>query len=846
MPKSIKSSKKKSGKTISKGGKVKILKKPKKTISKGGKVKILKKSSKKKSAKKSKKNSKKKSNKIKGPVYQTDKNGHVIMAAGPTDLKYYKKKAHTPKVKSKVSKSKVKKSKIPVNKTVTVSEIIDLASKQLFPNQYPSHAFLQEHYEIIKPYHKYINAYKGVCFTEINNYYRTGEVIMQGCVTQNISSSKKTPEEVIKEVAEKMEELYDKVKPLEHDIIVYRGINKGMLGQNLFDGKCISSVKYNMDQHYFCDKQDIIPISLFKNYDPKENVHKYVYETLGFASVSANINTSFGFAQNDTLLMLRMPAGTKFIMPLNASLSDNEYEFILFPYNNTFIIYDEIPNGYHGTSLFAGGFCNDMNQFKTTKSIQRPFKIKFGSTHEWEKDINENDPVTAIALHPPTLGTDFKKCGWGDAHPYHFCDPETGKYIGDNPENRKKIKEKIAKSNTIGKCSTIKVKECIDNNQLCDPQIGECDKLEKYNNDKFFQFTDPQKIIDLQNPRYKCTEDSIKICADLGELCNPYIDGACSEYNEKNLWFVNNGLSKEDLAKLEPRGKCTKEKIEKFAELGDYGYLCNPDTGYEMKFNKDHWEKFDNAKDIPVEEEVTEDYIPLPGEEKLTNYNILNNNPLDDWVQDIKNGAVVDLNVPKVSELKYFANKLGVKSSGKKQDIINAIKAVYPVKDIKKPIDNYLQNIKNGITVNLNVYNVSELKYIAKKLGLKSSGKKQDIINNIKSNYPSQPIVEDEDEDVIEPFDEEYPDEDEDVEEPFEYEEIPDENVEIVPIKNFNEPVLVQQFKEYIIQYNNGSLTLEGLESLFSLKELKEIAKWYKVKVTGNKVLVLNNILEKL
>lgn len=590
--------------------------------------------------------------------------------------------------KKKYSAKKSKKYSIPnpqppgpiiehIPPIISIETIIK--SIDIFPNQYPSKQFLQDHYEIIKPYITYINIYKGTCYKTINNYYRTGEIILQNC--GGISLDGKNTIDSIKLVIEKMEELYDKVKPLDHDIIVYRGIYNGMIGQNLFDGNCIQTDKYSLDEHGFCDKGEIVPISLFKDYDGTRAA-RYVYESLGWASVSTSINISFQFSNEDTILMLRMPAGTKFIMPLihGTGFPDNEYEFILFPGDNTFILYDKLPSKHYG-DIHVGGFCNSLNKFKTGKTKYRPFKIKFGSSYDWSNDINNNDPVLGVALNS-NLG---KNCGAASCHSYfHFCDPETGKCIGDTKANRDKMKKLIADANTLGKCTPEKVNECIDDNKLCLPQTGECDAIESYSNKKFFDYTDPKKIASEQKPRYACDQEAIDICSEIGELCNPLKPGECMPYSQDNVWIANNRLSNEELAKLSPRGVCTQEKIEKFAKNG---LLCHPHYGYGMKYDKYGWDIFEKSKGKVKE--------PKKRKSRKSKENI----NMDEIIKEMQDYVTsVQYNEPnikyklgkyKINILKELAKKVEISNKGKKFQLVDNLTKYF--------VDNNNSNINENI-----------------------------------------------------------------------------------------------------------------------------------------------------
>lgn len=280
--------------------------------------------------------------------------------------------------------------------TITIKDIEKLAKSNKFPNQYPDKKFRKEHWKIIEPFLKYINAYKTDCYLEVNNYYRTGKIKVldpkTNCKTIRNIDSNKSVEEIIKLIATKMEELYKLVNPLKEDIIVYRGIYNGMIGTNFFDhSECIKSEGYNgknLFSSVSCN--NIVPISLFKNYTIG-TVEKYIYESLGFTSLSTNIDIAKEFTiPDETLLMMKLPAGTKFIMPLLEEDDDQE-EIILFPNHSTFLLYDKIqtkkPEG-----VYIGCFCNDLNKFRNPSDVQ---SIKY---NEMKKDCpepsNEAEPLT--------------------------------------------------------------------------------------------------------------------------------------------------------------------------------------------------------------------------------------------------------------------------------------------------------------------------------------------------------------------------------------------------------------------------------------------------------------------
>ena len=74
-----------------------------------------------------------------------------------------------------------------------------------------------------------------------------------------------SPVEKIKLVAERLEKLWHLVKPLDHDIVIYRGIKRGTIGQNLITNECIKTRLYDLNMHRFCDNADLRDIQLFQN-----------------------------------------------------------------------------------------------------------------------------------------------------------------------------------------------------------------------------------------------------------------------------------------------------------------------------------------------------------------------------------------------------------------------------------------------------------------------------------------------------------------------------------------------------------------------------------------------------
>lgn len=175
-----------------------------------------------------------------------------------------------------------------------------------------------------------------------------------------------------------------------------------MIGTNLFTPlQSIKSEKYDgVNSH---KGGDIVAISLFKNYTTP-GIEKYVYESLGYTSLTTRINTATAFACKDTVLMMKLSAGTKFIMPLNPEGGiDSESEIILFPNSSTFVLYDKIKTK-KAASVYIGCFCNDLNKFKTLiipqteiipPDLQTVQSIKY---NEMKKDCpepsNEAEPLT--------------------------------------------------------------------------------------------------------------------------------------------------------------------------------------------------------------------------------------------------------------------------------------------------------------------------------------------------------------------------------------------------------------------------------------------------------------------
>ena len=493
--------------------------------------------------------------------------------------------------------------KIPKN--ITVNFITEKVKAGEFPNMYPDQAFLKEHYEIIAPYLTEIRLYKELCYKELNTYYKTGEIIMQGgCtsaalneVANKVGKTGLSAEEKVKLVTKRLEELYSKVKPLPHDIVVYRGVKIGTIGQNMFTGECIKTRLYNLDMHRFCLDPSLENIKLYKDRTKTGDPRRYVYETLGFVSTTSKISTALSFADTDkgydTVMAFRLPKGTKFIMPIRKDFgdkfSDYEYEFILFPKHCTFLVYN-IENftfskwDQNKYPLYIGTFCNTLNGYRPKNSpILRALRVKILNPDVWYKKQQKSRPL---------LSYSGGACKHTDCHQYlHFCDPGTGKCLGDKLENIAKIKEWWKQTNVKGKCKSATVDKCLNKYLPCDPASGKCFTQEDISSlgypgwmyswsdvidGQVINWVSPKDLAGKQKPRYKCTAAKIKKCVKNSKLCGIDID-TCVPYSEERLWFANNGLDTDDLLQIIPSGECTEKSIAACAYTADR--YCDPDSG---------------------------------------------------------------------------------------------------------------------------------------------------------------------------------------------------------------------------------------------------------------------------
>nr|QBK87374.1 MAG: ADP-ribosyltransferase exoenzyme [Marseillevirus LCMAC201] len=385
----------------------------------------------------------------------------------------------------------------------TVKWINHKLEKGYFPNIYPDKSFLKEHYNIINPYLTEIKLYKGLCYKELNTYFKTGEVIIQGdCPVATLDQiAKKAGKtglsaiEKIKLVAHRIEELYTKVKPLPYDVIVYRGVKRGTIGQNLFSGAYIKTRSYDLDMHRFCEDPDLQNIQLYKNC--KGDPRPYISETLGFVSTSSKISVALRFANKgveyDTVIALILPAGTKFIMPVDSSGDDFEREYILFPQHNTFVINNVIDTEVKVINkkipIYVGAYCNELNEYR-----------------------------------PKLLTLKTTACTSFCEEFLHFCDPKTGKCLGDKPKTYTTIQNWWKQKNLKGKCNKKTIKKCVDKFEACDPNTGKCISTVDIASSGYWDYSSlitarvldwisPEDIIAKQKERYNCTEDHINTCA---------------------------------------------------------------------------------------------------------------------------------------------------------------------------------------------------------------------------------------------------------------------------------------------------------------------------------------------
>lgn len=227
--------------------------------------------------------------------------------------------------------------------------LIDSLKDGKIPNMYPDFKFLSEHHQIIEKYKEAVDYYKGSGYLDINYYFRTG------------FGNKKT-----QKFAKDLLKLYNLVKPLPYDIVVYRG-SKYTIGQDFMTGTCVKSRKYKIPKDYD-DKScpEMIPIKLTKNIKSNDNIRDYIYENLGFLSTTTDIFTALKFSANDTIIAYIIKAGTKFICPLEDYEIDYELEIVLFPLHNSFVLTDIVDVKFFKENLkiYVGIVSDELNRYR--------------------------------------------------------------------------------------------------------------------------------------------------------------------------------------------------------------------------------------------------------------------------------------------------------------------------------------------------------------------------------------------------------------------------------------------------------------------------------------------------
>jgi hypothetical protein len=360
--------------------------------------------------------------------------------------------------------------------TITVDEIKNLIQGSTFPNDYPSYNFRKEHIDIIKPFMKEISMYKGNCYHAINNYYRTGTFSDSHCpVLKNYPGD--TVKDKLTNVLTKLESLYDLVKPLPNDIVVYRGINNGLIGRNLFTGDCIKTRQY--DRKKLCQDHHLADFKLFEKFVDSNNAKDFVYEIVGFGSTTTRIGTAINFARNNTVIALRLPAGSKFIMPIeDLNIPDMESELILFPGHNTFVLYSatdiSVPSlTYNPGSpnvvipLYLGSICNEINSLLTQKPQIKVLPYLNKTTTKKIKD--------PIFNNKKLLKAEFSHCDTSVClETGKFCHPTINKCLEENESNVKLYKKWWVEKTTEGKCTEEKAKKCVDKYTVCNKLSGRC------------------------------------------------------------------------------------------------------------------------------------------------------------------------------------------------------------------------------------------------------------------------------------------------------------------------------------------------------------------------------------
>ena len=396
-----------------------------------------------------------------------------------------------------------------IPKQFTVNQMVDTIKKATgatIPNMYPDQEFLKEHYDIIQPYRPLINYYKGIGYRQVNTFYKTGnKPSVPSQLSQNIQQlfkldSAPTGAKFWEYFVQAMDDLYTKVKPLDHDIIVYRGVKQSTVGQNFFDGNCIMSANYPPGKkHRYCAPKEMFNFKYFSDFTNDQNVEEYVYETLGFVSTGTRFSVALNFGCTsgfycDTIFAMRLPAGTKFIMPLTKTVdaggkehySDYEAELVLFPLHNTFVVDSagKMKYGELTTNIYYGTFCNELNVYRP------PNMPKQRSTQK--RSLVDIDTIKQNPSGKCTKAR-IEFCKLQDK----ICNPNTGNCVQPTIANiikagliktadkkATKGKPKTVVGKTIGKCTAQKRADCKKENKICNPDSGQCLKNTAANQSK--------------------------------------------------------------------------------------------------------------------------------------------------------------------------------------------------------------------------------------------------------------------------------------------------------------------------------------------------------------------------
>jgi hypothetical protein len=227
--------------------------------------------------------------------------------------------------------------------------LVDSLNGGKIPNMYPDFNFLNEHYEILEKYKDSVTHYKGAGYIMVNSFLQTGI---------GDKKTRKTVRDLFK--------LYNLVKPLPYDIVVYRGVTY-TIGQDFMTGTCARTRKYKKPKNFddkVCPK--MIPIKVINNLRMKDDIRNYIYENLGFVSTTTDIFTALHFSNEDTIISYIIKAGTRFICPLNERYKDDEYELILFPLHNSFILTNmvDVKMFKKERTIYVGIVSDKLNKYR--------------------------------------------------------------------------------------------------------------------------------------------------------------------------------------------------------------------------------------------------------------------------------------------------------------------------------------------------------------------------------------------------------------------------------------------------------------------------------------------------